>query len=183
MSLMLRLACQPVLDDADLDAYHIELSNKQMVITTPCGKPLAYVQGVTFNKQNPTRSEIEYAAGLLRDWLARNMTNIETYLSALEDLQRFGEFKKPDWVTRDYRNIVTFRIHVEDTCTVTFDRKGNMINVHLSKPCPPFKPLPISKTEFRTRFAEFKKFAQWADLTTAVENALAKLKSCHDQTS
>lgn len=90
MALMLRKACQPILNDYDLDAYHADLNpdDKSLQIFTPCGKKFAMVSGVRFGTLNPTKAEIEFTTELLGDWLLRNKEDIDSFIEAFETLQR-----------------------------------------------------------------------------------------------
>jgi hypothetical protein len=93
MALMLRKACQPILNDADLDPYHadIDRQTKCMQLFTPCGKTFATVHGVNFSRLDVTKDDIEFACELLEIWLIRNKDKIEVYLDAFEILQRMEE--------------------------------------------------------------------------------------------
>ena len=73
MSLVLRKACQPLLDDAELSNYHVEISqNKNMNIVGECGSLFVTVKGVTFSRLAPTNPEIAYAVELLDAFLAKH---------------------------------------------------------------------------------------------------------------
>jgi len=90
MALLLRKACEPILSEADLDAYFadIDAQTKYLCLYTPCGKRFAIVHGVTFSRLHPTQAEIEYACDLLRDWCIRNQLLIDDYVDAFTILQR-----------------------------------------------------------------------------------------------
>jgi hypothetical protein len=93
MALMLRKACQPILSEHDLDAYHADLcaSSKLFKLYTPCGKTFAIVTGVLFSSLRPTNDEIDFAVELLGDWLIRNQMQIDDYIDAFTKLQIIGE--------------------------------------------------------------------------------------------
>ena len=67
MSLILRAKAQPILNDFDLDPFHVGLDHyRNMVIETNCGKPFATVHGVQFSRTNPTAAEMDVSLELLR---------------------------------------------------------------------------------------------------------------------
>ena len=93
MALLLRKACQPILNDADLDPYHADLdaNTKEMKLYTPCGKHLATVAGVLFGGLRPTKVEIEFATELLATWLLRNKNLLANFINETEVLEKMGE--------------------------------------------------------------------------------------------
>lgn len=92
MALMLRQACEPILSDYDLDAYHVDLDKDfHMCLFTPCGKQFAVVHGVNFSRKHPTQAEVDYATNLLTDWCERNKNEFNNYIQARELLDRMGE--------------------------------------------------------------------------------------------
>lgn len=99
MALLLRKACEPILSDADLDAYHADIHphTKHMCLYTPCGKQFAVVHGVMFSRLHPTQAEIEYACDLLETWCVRNEKTIDEYVDAFAILQRMEEPKNKFW--------------------------------------------------------------------------------------
>lgn len=105
MALMLRKACQPILNDADLDAYHADIDDKtkNLCLYTPCGKHFAFVYGVRFGKVAPTAAEIEFATELLTHWLQKNKKTIEDYLIAWEAEQRLRGIEAYALLEQGYR--------------------------------------------------------------------------------
>jgi len=93
MALLLRKACQEILDHEDLNAFHADIhtTTKQLTLFTVCGKPFAPVHGVRFGKMSPTKAEIDFATELLSSWLHRNQLAIDTYIDGLEKLQLLGK--------------------------------------------------------------------------------------------
>lgn len=115
MALMLRKACQPILDDADLDCYHADIddNSKHLCLYTPCGKHFAFVHGVRFGKIAPTIAEIEFATELLEQWLKRNKKTIDDYLIAWEAEQRLGKMQTEHALSNNYAfRLVTGNAHV-----------------------------------------------------------------------
>ena len=93
MALMLRKACQPSLDEANLHEFHADIdpSSKNLVLFTPCGKRFAIVHGVVFGRLQPTNGEIEYAVSLLQQWLAKNNVLIRQYIEAWVEFKSMTE--------------------------------------------------------------------------------------------
>lgn len=87
MSLILRRTCQPILDKAGMQNFHIEMNEQQRVmeITTECGKSIVSVKGVNFSRKSPGKAEIEYAAELLEAFIMKYKKAILKYV-ALKDV-------------------------------------------------------------------------------------------------
>ena len=83
MSLMLRQACQPMLDDADLEIMHVGISSdKSLSIVGGCGKPLLNLQGIRFGSFKPTTKEITYAVELFTLFLNKEADKLVKYVAA-----------------------------------------------------------------------------------------------------
>lgn len=97
MSLMLRKACQEILDTNVLQNYHVDINvdTKQLDIVGECGRILVSIAGIKFVKLQPSRAEIEYAVELLNAFLVAHSSRIYTYLEAL------GKFNKKPVMERD----------------------------------------------------------------------------------
>jgi hypothetical protein len=74
MSIALRQAAQPLLDNIGLSQFHIEIapSTKFLSIVGECGKPLVTLSGIRFSKSDPTKKEIDYSCSLLDTYLSKN---------------------------------------------------------------------------------------------------------------
>jgi len=84
MSLMLRKACQSLLNNNRLGDYHVRVQEdkKYMEIVGPCGQPLFAISGIRFGKTNPSAAEISYAVELLEEFLLEHKTKIEKFFEA-----------------------------------------------------------------------------------------------------
>ena len=83
MSLLLREATQQHLDAVDLSEYHTSMNhNKNPTIVGECGKPLFTLHGVTFSRAAPTVAEINIAAKLVKEFLAKHSKAIDSVLKA-----------------------------------------------------------------------------------------------------
>ena len=88
MSLMLRKECEPLMVQHDLDICYVDIAEgRSLKICTPCGKTLITVPGITFNRMQPTREEIEYAYSLLDNWLSDHKQLLDDYVQAFSIAQ------------------------------------------------------------------------------------------------
>lgn len=98
MSLLLRKASQDVLNQADLHEYHTDIIHKVLHIVCECGKPFIIIPGITFNRPNPTKVEIEYAVELLENFLVDNAKAISKYMLLERNFQKIPPPKIPKGV-------------------------------------------------------------------------------------
>ncbi len=130
MSLMLRKTCQIVLDNYNLQNYHVTISEttKCLAIVTECGKPLANIEGITFSRICPTKDEIVYASELLRDFLTTHKVQFGLYVTARNAFVKLKEIEmsskdgmvyfntnygKPDDMYLSYMD-GPFKFHLDD---------------------------------------------------------------------
>jgi hypothetical protein len=96
MALMLRKACQPLLNENDFDGLHADVGTDNFLwIFTPCGRPLMPVHGVRFDRTAPTKQEVAYVPELLQNWLSKNKKQIDTFIDALAQKEKH-ELSKDD---------------------------------------------------------------------------------------
>jgi len=94
MSLLLRKACQDILEQFGLGAYHVDLnSSKSLSIVAECGKPLVSIHGIRFNRVIPNQVEIDFAAELLDNFMGTHNNLLQDYL---KKEAAFKKFKLPD---------------------------------------------------------------------------------------
>lgn len=93
MSLMLRKACQEILDENGLGRFHARIndSTKCLTISTECGKPLVTLAGIQFNRVQPSAAEIEFATELLDSAIAKYRNQFTAYLKVWAELQAMPE--------------------------------------------------------------------------------------------
>jgi len=112
MALMLRKACQPVLDAAGLTTFYADINSttKGLVIHNVCGKPFSAVHGVTFSRNDVTKDEIVFAVELLTVWLKRNKQKITAYLMARDELTKSSEPEKIFQI-KDWKAVITIQMN------------------------------------------------------------------------
>lgn len=92
MSLILRKEAQEILDENGLGNYFAGIDgNRRFTLNNECGSETFAVTGVTFSRANPTKSEIEYACELLRDFFRKNGTQIKEFVVELDILNSMPE--------------------------------------------------------------------------------------------
>lgn len=74
MSIKVRRAIQPLLDEAGLEFFHAGLqgSTNLIQIRGQCGKPYVTISGIKFSQSNPGKEDVAYAAELFKDFLEQN---------------------------------------------------------------------------------------------------------------
>lgn len=145
MSLLLRKACQPILDAANMPNHHVEIDinnmNKHLHIVGECGQPLIQIQGITFSRNTPTKTEIEYAAELLQAFLVKYHSKIDEYLTRkttnglAPEHELFDTYFGPNYIEVGYtdKNIIRVILTVTEDDNIAID-----INLKLSsKKSPP----------------------------------------------
>jgi len=86
MSLVLRKECQEALNNAGLSEYHIAIQHKAPKIVTKCGQNFIYIRGISFARDNPSKSEIAIAGELIRDFLIEKSPVIKMWHRAEAEL-------------------------------------------------------------------------------------------------
>ena len=87
MSLMLRKACQDVLNDNNLPNYHVRIdASKCLSIVGPCGKPLLTISGIVFSRTTPTAAEIEYAVELFYSFMEKHEIALNHYIELVTEV-------------------------------------------------------------------------------------------------
>ena len=119
MSLMLRKACQPILDESNLQNYHTEIDNDSgdrcLRIVGECGKPLMQINGINFSRAAPTKVEIEYATELLQAFLVKYKNKIDKYVTGL----RKNGTEPTDKDVKTYIGYGSIEVAYTDSETVT----------------------------------------------------------------
>jgi hypothetical protein len=192
---MLRKACQPILNDFDLDAFHADLDpgTKSMRIFTPCGKLFATVSGVQFGGLNPTKAEIEFSTELLTNWLQRNASKIEKYLEEFEVLQRMPPYRlevdnievecSTQWVSRKQNSRITGIRCVtitQDKVVFTVNNHGEVTKVDIREPItyPADYALTITADNYQKAMALLAEAIALSDQERLVEHLVAVLNTC-----
>jgi hypothetical protein len=106
MSLLLRKACQPLLNSVGISETHVSINdNKRLAIVGQCGQPLITIHGIVFTRKEPTKAEIEYCMELLEEFFDLHIKKILAYMKAL---QKFKSMPKPNPEAKGYKiNIPT----------------------------------------------------------------------------
>ncbi len=95
-SILVRKACQPILDDAGYSMFHCTMTGHytpELYIFTTCGQRFVQIHGVVFSRSNPSIAECDYAAVLLQKWLDRNGSAFGDFVDAYTD---FHSMKHPE---------------------------------------------------------------------------------------
>jgi len=204
MALMLRKACQPILDKYDMNAFHADIhaSSKYLMLFTPCGKNFATVHGVLFGRLQPSKVEIDFATELLEDWIKRHVKVIEAYIDGLEKLQlspkpthevkymgaeiKVTYTQENEWnkETRQYTCVVTPSniTIVYNTRTYILDSKCALMNITNEKSMsyPWGKALELPAKILRAAQLQMDACLTYKRLETSVSDILSELNTCTD---
>jgi len=80
--LLLRQACQPILDSYGLPELHVIIKDKTLTIVGGCGQPLVSIGGIQFSKNTVSEKERTFAVELFEAFMAKHSTKIIDYVAA-----------------------------------------------------------------------------------------------------
>lgn len=80
--LLLRQACQPLLNELGLNDLHVTIQDKILTIVGSCGKPLVAIAGIQFSKNSASNAERDFAVGLFANFLAAYGKEIQDFVAA-----------------------------------------------------------------------------------------------------
>ncbi len=139
MSLMLRKKAQVVLDKFNMQNFHVTIGDdpKNLKIVTECGKPMADIHGIVFNRMSPTPDEVAYSVELLEDFLTTHKVQFDAYMKAKIALGKLTEVTMKDgdrhiWIDHHYSNEkpdTVFCIYQDGFLSVRLDSKGDVNKV------------------------------------------------------
>lgn len=97
MSIKVRMAIQPVLDEAGLSPLHADLhtvnglqKNNYVRLVGECGKPYVTLHGIRFSSTNPPKEEVKYVAGLVEEFVQKHGEKLRTVLSLSQEKEKFN---------------------------------------------------------------------------------------------
>lgn len=119
MSLLLRKACQPTLDDASLGSFHVRVdeNTKTMTIVGECGQPFVSISGIKFARTSPSAAEMPLAVDLLEIFLVKHKGDFDRYVI---ELAKYNKIKKVKMKTDKY-DIDTHGYGEKMAYTIKFD--------------------------------------------------------------
>lgn len=187
MSLMLRKACQEILDNEGLSQYHAEIGphRKELQIVTECGQPLVQIWGIRFNKLTPTGNEIEYATELLDAFISTHKKDIIKFITAKKNLGAFKDITKPKYFHTPTVTSISFpnkKTHTTYVELVTSKTKKSKFVVHHSiadtKNLTSLKTLTEDTSKLKEAKAFLKNTAEKRKLVKVYEEARTKMANC-----
>lgn len=187
MSLLFRKECQDVLNSYGLTQYHTEINgNKNISVTSECGKPLFTIKGIRFSKSSPTNKECDYALELFTKFMRKHEDIINQYIAAYVDVQAAAlpadlyDSNRPSNVYA-YSNAngpVYVKLGIA-TLNITFDKKIKSITLNTS---------PIDNLDELANFTQSEqykeacelidKLVKYKELDTIFQKINTKLNSC-----
>lgn len=123
MSLLLRKACQPALNDLGLSGLHVIINHsKNLTIVGECGQQIIVVQGIQFNGTVPKTVELAYATELFSAYLTKYKTKILDYIKVKKAFKLLTKPKLPQKSTTEYHYGWT----IQSPAVRFTDRKANI---------------------------------------------------------
>jgi hypothetical protein len=192
MSLLLRKACQPTLEEFKLDNFHVAINTdtKYLEIVSECGKPLLTISGITFTRLQPSGAEIEYAVELLTNYFSTHAAKITTYIKALHKFNAKPVFlRKTDKYlivfTNNYVNGKTIStasgiIYTDGMCNCSFNIHNSQIFATLTdQSFDAFSRYKPSKQAFNDACKYIDAFIVYEAEKDKVEELLKELSVCN----
>ena len=191
---MLRKACQDVLDIYQVDDLHASIDyHLKLAIVSECGKPFVTIQGVEFNRQIPTKLEIEYAAELLDNFLATHISDISAYrkrkaiFDKLPTTPEEGEFVLHGQSNGNHSADLsvswesdTFSYIAYKSGKLTFNLKGSKVKDEtITAVIARMKKLKHDPKQVTTAKAIIKKWKKYDEERLFLVNLKTKLSSCN----
>lgn len=93
--LLLRQACQPVLDSYGLNDLHVTIKDKTLTIVGGCGKPLVSIGGITFAKSSVSEKERTFAISLFEAFMSKHSAAIVKYVTEKKAFKALPELVPP----------------------------------------------------------------------------------------
>ena len=91
--LLLRQACQPLLDRLGLNNLHVTIDQKTLTIVGQCGNPLVAISGIKFSRNSASNEERDFATQLFASFLDKHK---ESILDFVKQKQAFTELPRPE---------------------------------------------------------------------------------------
>jgi len=191
MSLFLRKECQTLLDEVNLQNYHIQIneSSKCLEIVGECGQVLTTIMGIRLSRMAPTKDEIKLALELFDNFLAKHAVSFKQFIEAKFTadnavIPKSVKGLKNIKVSKDYQGDHTLTFYAKNYTeeAIRINSKGNIhiprININLVKN-------PNATLQYALTDEEVTAIKTWIEATTAFNKAmeekekiLSKLSSC-----
>ena len=93
--LLLRQACQPLLNELGLSDLHVTIQDKTLTIVGSCGKPLVAISGIQFSKNSASNAERDFAVSLFQQFLVTYGKELKDFVSAKQEFLSLPEPELP----------------------------------------------------------------------------------------
>ncbi len=129
--LLLRQACQPLLDDKGFTQFHVEIDhNKNLAIKGECGQTIVSLSGISFTKRTITSKERDFAISLFTKFLDKNHKKLQDFVKVSKITK---DIKRPR--SEDYPNLQVYGddsvgLRRGDGQIVRYSTKGLQVSGH-----------------------------------------------------
>lgn len=94
--LLLRQACQPLLNELGLSELHVTIQDKTLTVVGSCGKPLVAISGIQFSKNSASNAERDFAVSLFQQFLIAYGKELKDFVTAKQEFLSSPEPQLPE---------------------------------------------------------------------------------------
>ena len=114
MSIKVRMAIQPILDEAGLSLIHADVRSDggfprergYLQLVGECGKPYVTLYGIRFSSTNPSNGEVKYVADLVGEFVSKHKEKLREMLSlATEKRETYLKLEKAKEKIKDHQAV------------------------------------------------------------------------------
>lgn len=187
MSALLRTSCQQALDEAGLQAYHIDIQTYQhnIVLVTACGKSVFTFNGLRATKPSPNAAEVKALAQLVTEFLGEHFTEIQRYKKAKATLvaQPLSSVEYPDYTfgsdTAKGKLQATVKFYTaEEQLQYSYPTKKYNYSTNTAVPLATIGKLAADSDVIADMLIAAKHHMVYLKLEKKVEDAVSVLTSC-----
>lgn len=93
--LLLRQACQPLLNELGLSDLHVTIQDKTLTVVGYCGKPIVAISGIQFSKNSVSNAERDFAVSLFQQFLVAYGKELKDFVTAKQEFLSSPEPELP----------------------------------------------------------------------------------------
>lgn len=181
MSLLLRQACQPYIDDMGLFHLYADISNKpyrNLTLYNECGRAVCTISGISFSRQNPGQKELEYATELFNAFLVKHGALFVKYK---QNLQAYKNIPIP-LIDPKYGAYFTGRnlIYKDNYLKVTLEKDLTISELScIPKKTLSFDDVKLDKVLYATMCKVLDEYLKRKNIKDSIEEILSEISSCN----
>lgn len=189
MSLLLRNACQPVLDNAGLQDFHCGVSDtgNYLTILGECGQLFVSISGVQFARTAPSKEEIPLAVDLLDAFLIKHKPDFDMYIAELAKFNALpvveGDTDAFSVGTEGYRNTQKYYCEIETypfMIKITEAGDVRLVNLISRKNSYTIQDIDVKVDvkKVKAGYAHMQAYKKYQENKKTINELKSKLSSC-----